>query len=148
MASTYTNLHYHIVFSTKFREPLILPEWQDRLHSYLGGILRGMEGKPVEINGVADHVHLLAGLRSTHRLADVVRETKKASSHWVKEEMRVAPFAWQTGYAGFTVSHGMLPTVRKYIQNQKVHHREKSFREELIAILEKEGIEFDPRYLD
>jgi len=148
MPSTYTNLHYHIVFSTKNRHPLILPHWRNRLHAYLGGIIRGIDGIPVEINGVADHVHILAGLRSKHCLADVVREVKKVSSQWAKEEITGSEFAWQSGYSGFTVSQGFLHTVRRYVQSQEEHHRVKTFREELIMMLEEEGIKYDPRYLD
>ena len=148
MPSTYTNLHYHIVFSTKHRRPLIMLQWRSRLHAYLGGILREIGGMPLEINGVADHVHILAGLRSTHCLADTVREIKKASSHWAKEDVGLSQFAWQSGYSGFTVSQGLLDTVRQYIRRQEEHHRVTTFREELISLLQEEGIEYDPRYLD
>ena len=147
MPSTYLSLHYHLVFGTKNREATISPEWRARLHDYLGGTIRGLGGFPEGIGGVADHVHLLVGLKATHCLADVMRELKKASSAWVHEEIRVPAFAWQEGYAAFTVSATSRDAVRQYIANQEEHHRVKSFREEVVEMLKKAGIEYDPQYL-
>jgi REP element-mobilizing transposase RayT len=104
MGSTYLSLHYHLVFGTKGRVPFIAPEWRGRLHEYLGGTITGLGGFPQGVGGVADHVHLLVGLKATHCLADVLRELKKASSVWVHEQVGVREFAWQEGYAAFTVS--------------------------------------------
>ena len=148
MSSTYLSLHYHLVFSTKNREALIAPEWQARLHDYLGGTVRGLGGYPEGIGGVADHVHLLIGLKATHCLADFMRELKKVSSTWVHDEIGLRAFAWQEGYAAFTVSATARDAVRHYIANQEEHHRVKSFREELIEMLNKAGVEYDPKYLD
>ena len=148
MSSTYLSLHYHLVFSIKNREALIAPAWRSRLHDYLGGTIRGLGGYPEGIGGVADHVHLLVGLKATHCLSDVMRELKKASSAWVHEEVALLAFAWQEGYAAFTVSATSREAVRSYIANQEEHHRVKSFREELVEMLEKAGIEYDPKYLD
>src|SRR5687768_10148125 len=97
---------------------------------------------------MADHVHLLVGLKATHCLADFMRELKKASSAWVHEEIRMPGFAWQEGYGAFTVSPSALPEVQSYIARQEVHHRTKTFREELVEFLEKAGLQYDPRYLD
>ena len=102
--STFLSLHYHIVFSTKHRAPIIADAWTARLHEYLGGTVRGLEGVPEAVGGVEDHVHLLVGLRATHTLADFVREVKKAGTAWVRDEIRLPDFAWQEGYAAFTVS--------------------------------------------
>ena len=103
MASTYLSLHFHIVFGTKNRVPSIRDAWIEDLHKYLGGIVSGLAGFPQGTGGVADHVHLLVGLKATHCLSDFVRELKKASSVWVRDKMKVADFEWQTGYAAFTV---------------------------------------------
>jgi REP element-mobilizing transposase RayT len=100
------------------------------------------------VGGVADHVHLLVGLKATHRLADTLRELRKASSVWVHEEIGLRSFAWQEGYAAFTVSASARAAVQSYIAHQEGHHRTKSSREELIEMLNKAGIEFDPDYLD
>src|SRR5690348_9706941 len=104
MPSTYLSLHYHLVFSTKGRVPSIDAAWRSDLHAYLGGTIRGLGGVPEAIGGVADHVHLLVGLKATHCLADVIRELKKAASIWVHEKIGAGDFAWQEGYAAFTVS--------------------------------------------
>jgi putative transposase len=148
MSSTYLSLHYHLVFGTKNRLPIIDADWRERLHEYLGGTIHGLGGVSQGVGGVADHVHLLVGLKSTHCLADVMRELKKASSVWVHDEIGVKTFAWQEGYAAFTVSASGRKAVQKYIANQEAHHRKKSFREELIEYLEKSGVEYDPKYLD
>jgi len=146
--STYLSLHFHLVFSTKNRAAMIAPEWRPRLHKYLGGTVRGLGGYSDRVGGVADHVHLLIGLKATHCLADFMRELKKASSAWVHEEIGLRSFAWQEGYAAFTVSATSRKAVRHYIGAQEEHHRVKSFREELIEMLDKAGIEYDSNYLD
>jgi putative transposase len=146
--STYLSLHYHLVFGTKNREPLIATPWRSRLLEYLGGTTSGLGGFPQGIGGVADHVHLLIGLKATHCLADFLRELKKAASVWVHEEIGLTGFAWQEGYAAFTVSATARQAVQKYIANQAEHHRVKSFREELTDMLDKAGIAYDPKYLD
>src|ERR1700687_8403 len=130
MASTYLSLHYQLVLATINREAVIAPAWRSRMHEYLGGIISGLVGFSEGIGGVADHVHLLVGLKATHCLADVLRELKKASSVWVHEKIGFRPFAWQEGYAAFTVSTTSREAVQKYIANQEEHHRMRSFREE------------------
>jgi len=147
MSSTHLSLHYHLVFGTKHHEALISPSWRDRFYAYLGGVIRTLDGAPEAIGGVADHVHLLVGLRATHTLADVLRELKSVSSKWVHEEMGVRSFAWQEGYGAFTVSASQLENVRRYIQQQEEHHRTRTFREEYLALLQRSGAEFDERYV-
>lgn len=148
MPSTHTSLLYHLVFATKSREPLIAAEWRSRLHEYLGGAVRGLNAVPQGVGGVADHVHLLVGLKPTHCLSDFMRELKKASSNWVAETIRMPSFRWQEGYGAFTVSASARPDVQDYIARQEEHHRQRTFREEYILMLQKSGIEFDERYLD
>ena len=148
MPSTYLSLHYHLIFSTKNRQPAIDAAWRSRLHDYLGGTIRGLGGFPEGVGGVADHVHLLVGLKAAHCLADVLRELKKAASVWVHQEIGLSSFAWQEGYAAFTISATARAAVQNYIAHQEEHHRAKSFRDELIELLDKAQIEYDPRYLD
>ncbi len=148
MASTYLSLHYHLVFGTKDRVGSIAPEWRSDLHGYMGGTIDGLGGVAECVGGVADQVHLLIRLKATHCLADVLRELKKASSTWVHEEMGVKEFEWQEGYGAFTVGATGCERVVNYIKNQETHHRTKSFRDELIEMLERAGVEYDPRYLD
>jgi REP element-mobilizing transposase RayT len=145
MSSTYLSLHYHLVFSTKHRASTIAAPWRERLHDYLGGTIRGLDGFPQGVGGVADHVHLLVGLKATHCLPDVLRELKKASSVWVRDEIGLKDFAWQEGYAAFTVSPPARPAIKKY---QEAHHRMQPYRDELVAMLRRAGVDFDPKYLD
>ncbi|HEV2884195.1 MAG TPA: IS200/IS605 family transposase [Pyrinomonadaceae bacterium] len=146
MGSTFFSLHYHIVFSTKDRVPFIRTEWRSRVHSYLGGIIRGMNGVAEIVGGVADHVHLLVSLRPVHCIADVMRDMKKDSSTWVKENFDNR-FSWQEGYAAFTVSPSATNSVRNYIANQEEHHKRRSFVDELKELLKKADIEYEDKYL-
>ena len=146
MGSTFLSLHYHIVFSTKDRRPLIKSDWRPALHQYLGGTARGLGGVPETIGGVADHVHLLVGLRATHRLADFMQELKKASSIWASEDHEQL-FSWQEGYAAFTVSWTHIEAVRHYIATQEEHHRKTGFVQELRHLLEKNGVKYEEKYL-
>jgi REP element-mobilizing transposase RayT len=150
MPSTYLSLHYHLVFSTKNREPSLDPAWRGRFFSYLGGIVSNLDGIPEQIGGVADHVHLLVGLKATHCLADFMRDLKKRSSLWIHDELHVPDFAWQEGYAGFTVSPTARGGVRGYIADQEKHHHTTGllFRDELIELLKAADIAYDPKYLD
>ena len=148
MPSTYLSLYSHLVFSTKGREPSVASAWRAKLHGYLRGIIKGLGGQCEIIGGTDDHVHLLVRLNATHRLADFMRELKKASSAWVHEDIAEKGFAWQEGYAAFTVSASAADEVRRYIENQEEHHRARSFREELVIMLQRSGVKFDERYLD
>jgi putative transposase len=147
MPSTHTSLHCHLVFSTKERMAMIAKEWRERLHAYLGGIVKGLEAVPLAIGGVADHVHLLVGLKASHRLDYFLRDLKADSSTWVHREIGKRMFAWQKGYGAFYVSPSHLAGVERYILNQENNHRRKSFKEEYIELLELSGIEFDKRFL-
>jgi REP element-mobilizing transposase RayT len=148
MASTYLGLHYRLIFATKNREPTIDLEWRSRLHEYLGGTLHGLGGFSGGVGGVADHVHMLASLKSTHCLADVLRELKKAASEWIHTEIGLPVFAWQKGYAAFTVSPPGRPGVKSYIANQEAHHRNQGSREELLELLALAQVEYDPEYFE
>jgi len=147
MSSTHLSLHYHIVFGTKNHEPVIQAAWRGKLHAYLGGIIRTADRIAESIGGASDHVHLLIGLRATHRLADVLRELKAVSSGWVHNEIGVRGFAWQEGYGAFTVSPSQRGAVRRYIERQEEHHRTRTFREEYLDLLRRSGVEFDERYV-
>ena len=147
MPSTHLSLHYHIVFSTKGREPMIPPSWRPQIHAYVGGIVRNLDAVPQIIGGMGDHVHLLLGLRATHSLAEVVRSIKSVSSAWVHEEMRLHAFAWQEGYGAFTVSASQRAAVHEYIARQEEHHRHRTFKEEYLELLQRSGVEFDERFL-
>ncbi len=125
-----------------------LAAWRDRLHAYLGGVIREMDGVPEAIGGTADHVHLLIRLKATHRLSDVMRDLKRASSEWVHVNISLSSFVWQEGYGAFTVSASNREDVAAYIARQEEHHRKRTFREEYVECLRKSGMDFDERFVD
>jgi len=143
---SFTNLLYHGIFSTKDRRPAIGPEIRDRLYEYIGGIVRGEGGVQLQIGGVPDHVHILFKYRADRCLSDMMRQIKAGSSGWAGKEIPDWG-GWQDQYAGFTVSESQAEAIREYIANQEEHHRKMSFRDELIALLRKNRIEFDERYI-
>jgi len=148
MPTTYSNLHYHIVFSTKRRLPTIGPELRDRLYPYIGGIVRGRRGVPIEIGGTTDHVHLLVGGRTDETLAELLREIKSETSRWIHKTFPdLQSFAWQEGYGVFTVSQSQVKTVRAYIQRQEDHHRSRTFESEFEGLLRVHQIQHEPEEL-
>ncbi len=148
MGHTCSNLLAHIIWSTKDRQPLIEPDLKEDLFAYLGGIVREMKGKALIINGMPDHVHMLAELPPTVSVAELMRVAKTNSSRWIHETRPgQSRFAWQTGYAAFSVSRSNAASVSRYIADQEKHHRKRTFREELVLFLKKHGIEYDERYL-
>lgn len=148
MANTYTSLNYHIVFSTKDRAPWLSEPVRERLWPYLGGIARESGMKALEIGGIADHVHLLLSIPANLAVSKAVQLIKGGSSHWLKEAFsNMDQFAWQDGYAAFTVSQSQFESVRDYVRGQVEHHRAKSFAEEYRAFLQRHQIDFDERYL-
>ena len=148
MPSSYTNLLYHFVFSTKNREPLITDDKQPSLYDYMGGILRSHGGISLEINGMPDHVHLLAKLRPDKAVSNLLRDLKANASGWMHKVFpELNGFRWQDGYGAFTVSQSQVEQVSQYIRRQQQHHQKKSFKDEFIALLRINGIEFNERYL-
>lgn len=148
MANTYTSLHYHVIFSTKNREPLLSIEVRERVWRYMGGIARANEMTALEIGGVADHVHVLVSLPASQAIAKAVQLIKGGSSHWVRENIAgLNGFAWQDGYGAFTVSESQVAAVRDYIRQQEEHHRVKTFTEEYRVFLARHQVVFDERYL-
>ena len=115
MPSTHVSLHSHLIFSTKDRVPAISGEWRARLHAYLGGIAQGLEATPLAIGGTEDHVHLLVGLKSSHRLDYFLRDLKADSSEWIHKEIGRRLFAWQKGYGAFSVSPANIARVKRYV---------------------------------
>lgn len=148
MANTYTALFYHVVFSTKGRIDHIKPEIEQRVWRYIGGIARKHKMTAVQIGGVADHIHALVMAPPIYAPAEIAKFLKGDSSKWIHEEFpHLRSFAWQDGYSAFSVSKSNVPAVVHYIQNQREHHRKKTFQEEYLELLEKHGIEYDQRYL-
>ena len=149
MSQSYTNLIYHIVFSTKNRQPLITGEVKSRLYEYIGGTIRKQGGIALAINGMSDHLHVLAKLRADKAVSDVLRDLKANSSGWMHKVFpELKDFSWQNGYGAFTVSASQIEKVKEYIANQEKHHQKiGSFPDEFIKLLRANEIEFDEKYL-
>ncbi|MEX0612976.1 MAG: IS200/IS605 family transposase [Pirellulales bacterium] len=148
MATSFTSLHVHMVFSTKHRAGLIDDELQGPLFQYIGGILRNEKSALVAAGGMSDHVHLLVSMGKELSVSAAVRLVKANSSKWVHEEFAQRHgFGWQDGYGAFAVSYSNLASTRQYIANQAEHHRTRTFQEEFVLLLEKHGIQYEPKYL-
>jgi putative transposase len=148
MPGTFTNLLYHVIFSTKSRAPLVDDSWSDELYRYLGGVIRAESGVLLEVGGMPDHVHLLLKLKPAVAISDVLRVLKANSSKWANENRKSRlPFGWQDGYSAFSVSESQVEHVIRYIRNQREHHSTKPFSDELRELLQRHGIEFDERFL-
>jgi putative transposase len=147
MPSTHTSLHYHFTFSTKERRALIVRAWRDRLHAYVAGIVRALGGVPEAVGGTADHIHILASLKASDSVVDVMRKIKASSSGWVHRTIGAPLFAWQDGYGAFTAGQSEIERLRNYIHGQEEHHRCRSFEEEYLDLLRQCGVEFDERFL-
>lgn len=147
LAGTYSQILFHIVFSTKERRPLITGDVRERLYAYIGGIVRAEQGVLFAIGGVEDHVHLLVRWRPDAPVSDLMRTVKSRSTKWVKAELGLEDFGWQEGYSVFSVSKSQEEVVKGYIAKQAQHHRVVGFKEELVKLLEVHGVEFEERWV-
>lgn len=148
MSHTYTQLNYHLIWSTKNRESMIFPTFQERLYQYIGGFFRKSNAKCLEIGGVADHIHMLVGIPQTIAVADLIRDVKTSSTKWLRQDvLQNRSFAWQERYGAFTASHSHVDPITEYIRTQAEHHKTVTFKEEFLRILDKNGVEYDEKYL-
>jgi len=148
MAGKYLSLLVHFTWSTAGREPWLETDMREDLYSYIGGIMNKKKAKLIAAGDMFDHIHLCASLPSTISVADFVNAVKSNSSRWIHESFsQLRRFAWQEGYGAFSVSKSEQPRVVKYIGNQQEHHRKRTFKQELITLLDKHEIEYDERYL-
>ncbi|SEI80609.1 REP element-mobilizing transposase RayT [Dyadobacter sp. SG02] len=147
MANTYTQLYIHIVFSVKGRESLISKAWKNDLYAYIGGIILNHRSKPLAINGMPDHIHILIGYNPSTPLPTLVEEIKTSSNKWIKEHFNLMNFNWQKGYGAFSYSRSSIDQVIRYIVSQEEHHRKKTFREEYLQMLRDFEVEYKNEYL-
>ena len=149
MPQSLSSVYVHLVFSTKDRRPFLGdPAVRQALHAYLGSISKELESAPIKVGGVADHVHVLARLSRTLSQADWVKELKRVSNLWLKDQsLEFKAFEWQKGYSIFSVSQSNLPQVEQYVARQEEHHRKSSFQDELRALLERHQLEWDDKYV-
>jgi putative transposase len=145
VSHTYAQNVVHVVFSTKNRHKSIDPEFRPQLWTYITGICKNLDIYVHSVGGVEDHLHLLIQIPPVLTLSKAVATIKANSSRWASEEGH--KFAWQQGYAAFSVSASVIPFVIRYIQSQEEHHKKMDFDAEFVALLKKHGIAFDPKYL-
>lgn len=148
MSQSLSRLIVHIVFSTKFRTPILHESIRGELYQYLAGALRNLKSNAIRIGGTADHVHVLCLLSKNLALAKLVEELKTGSSKWLKTKgTEFHSFHWQNGYGGFSVSESALVAVRRYIERQEEHHRKMTFQDEYRRLLEKYRVPCDERFM-
>ncbi len=148
MPQSLSAVYIHLVFSTKHRQPFLRDAvLRKDLHSFMGGTSKTLGCPPLIVGGVEDHIHLLARFGRTITQAEWVKELKRVSNLWLKEESGLTNFDWQAGYADFSVSQSNLEQVKIYTANQEEHHRKMSFQDEVRALLTKHEMEWDERYI-
>ncbi|MFD2516731.1 IS200/IS605 family transposase [Salinimicrobium flavum] len=148
MPGTFSQLYIQIVFAVKGRQSLIAEKWETELYKYITGIITNKNQKLLAINGMPDHIYIFIGLKPSCCLSDLVREIKKASNEFINNKgFLKSKFEWQKGCGAFSYSHSAVDNVILYIQNQKEHHRRRSFKEEYKEFLIKYRIEHKDEYL-
>lgn len=148
MAQTLTCLRVHVVFSTKDRQPMIIPEVESELHTYLGGTAKNLNSPCLAVGGADNHVHLLISQSKTLALSRLMEEIKKSSSKWIKTKgAALSTFSWQDGYGAFTIGESQTEALQNYIKGQKGRHKKFSFEQEFVALLRKYHVQYDERYL-
>jgi REP element-mobilizing transposase RayT len=148
MADTFSQIYIQVVFAVQNRKALINPKWEEELNKYITGIVQNKGQKMLAINGTRDHIHLFIGMNPACCLSDLIREVKKSSVAFIKDkQFSNYQFRWQEGFGAFSYGQSQLSDVIHYIENQKEHHRKKTFKEEYIAFLNAFEIEFKNEYL-
>ena len=148
MANTYTQIHIQAIFAVQNRESLIQEKWKIELYKYISGILIKNTHKPILINGMSDHVHVLFGMRPIQSLSDLLQDIKGDSSKWInKKRFVIGRFSWQEGFGAFSYSKSQLSNVIKYINTQEEHHKKRTFVAEYKDLLKLFDVEYDDRYI-
>ena len=148
MSQSLSKLYVHIIYHIKNQHPKIRTEDKNELYAYMGAIIKDNDSIPILINGVEDHVHILCIMSKNIALAKLVEEIKRHSSRWIKtKDSHYSKFAWQGGYAGFSVSPSLYDKTKLYIENQEAHHEKLSFKEEYVLFLKEYGIDYNEKYL-
>jgi REP element-mobilizing transposase RayT len=147
MSQSLSKVLLHIVFSTKHREDLIPEECQKDLHAYIAGTCRALGSEAYRVGGTADHIHIACTLPRTTTTSNFLKDIKSSSSKWLKTKIGANEFAWQAGYGVFSLGQSQLETLIRYIDNQHDHHKQFSFKDELLDLLRKYQVDYDERYL-
>ena len=148
MANTYTQIHLHIVFATKYRKALIDKSWKEQLHKYITAVVHDHNHKMIQINSMPDHLHMLIGMRPHESASALVKLVKSESTKWINSKNFLPhKFAWQEGFGAFSYQKSALLNVILYIQKQEQHHKIKTLREEYINLLDEAEIEYQEQYI-
>jgi REP element-mobilizing transposase RayT len=148
MSQSLSKMYVHAIFHVKYNESLIQPEDEKELYAYIGGVLKLSHCIPIKINGTDNHVHVLCTMSKNISLSNLMEVIKTDSSRWIKTlGPHYREFAWQGGYAGYSVSHSRVDIVRKYIENQKEHHKTQTFQDEYIQFLKENDVDYNADYL-
>jgi putative transposase len=148
MANTFSQSYFHLVFAVKHREALIGRQWKNELEKYITGIIQNHKHKLLAINTMPDHIHIFIGYNLNHLIPNLVEEIKTSSNLWIKQNgFSKFKFDWQKGYGAFTNSHSQIGKAIKYVMNQEVHHKKKSFKEEYLEMLQKNEIQYSDEYV-
>lgn len=148
MGQSLVTNYIHIIFSTKNREPLIKPSFEEELFSYLGGTCNNLGCSVITVGGHLDHIHILCMLSKNIALAELLKQLKQQSSKWVKtKSSSLRNFYWQDGYGAFSVNPKEIQVVKDYINNQHQHHSKKGFKDEFKAFLKQYNVDYDERYI-
>jgi len=146
--SSFVKIYIHYAFSTKNREHFIVPELENRLWAYMGGVAKRNNLTAIAINGTEDHAHVLLSLPSTITIAHAIQLVKGASSNWVHKTFpEYQDFEWQKGYGAFSISHYDLEKTINYIKNQKKRHQTQDYKSEFLELLKEHDIDYDERYI-
>ncbi len=146
--SSHHGILIHVVFSTKYRKPVLAGDWRDDLFAYIGGTIKDHKAVLLKSGGIEDHVHLLIKFHPQFTISSTIQLLKSNSSKWINESNRTRiKFQWQLGYGAFSVSQSMADTVKSHIANQREHHLKLSFQDEYLTMLKKHQVEFDPKYV-
>ncbi|WP_225034654.1 IS200/IS605 family transposase [Winogradskyella sp. SM1960] len=148
MPNTYTQIHIQTVFAVQNRQSLIRGRWRAELYKYITGIIQNNNHKVLQINGMADHIHILFGMRPTQSLSELMKQVKQDSSKWINNKGLVnGRFSWQSGYGAFSYSKSEIPVIINYIKNQEEHHKQVAFQDEYLKLLQDFDVKYDERYI-
>lgn len=148
MSQSLSRLYIHVVFHIKYSSVTIRPAEEAALYAYMGAVIKDLQSTPIIINGTENHVHILAIMSKNIALAKFVEDVKRHSSRWIKKvDPYYKEFAWQGGYGGFSVSQSVVEPTKRYIENQKEHHRKKTFEQEYLRFLQEYQIDYDENFL-
>jgi len=148
VANTYTQIYIQVVFAVQGRQCLIQPDHKEEIYRYITGIVTNQGQKVIQINGVADHIHLLIGMKPNIALSDLVRDVKAGSSKFINEKRWIkGKFNWQEGFGAFSYGHSQLDQVIRYIRDQEKHHQQNAFKNEYLTLLRKFDIAFEDKYV-